>query len=365
MKRFLIMLLLLSGCAEGGIGGTGSVIQPPSLSQATLVNVTGQGNKGPLAEAAQVDAQTLDEEQIANGTTVGVLGEFTIALPLSETVRLNITGPYFSEHLGAYTNTPISLDALVTTDGTAATNINVATHIAVERLLVHVQNGLAPEVATQRVTDELTLALGSVLRAPVNPLVLSSLRLLNAGSSDNAEGNAWLLALSALVEGVAIAEQLRSGDDLAEITQQTLDNFQADFSVDGLISSPLLDQLRVARGNLNPDLLHTNLLNLSDDLTAGALRLSGLAGSPDFSLSCQVFGSEVFCAEREAAAVTLSEVDRASQDIGGNGLELEQILADMNRFIDTDGDGVVNEIDADDDNDGIADELDASPYGND
>jgi hypothetical protein len=38
-------------------------------------------------------------------------------------------------------------------------------------------------------------------------------------------------------------------------------------------------------------------------------------------------------------------------------------VADMNLFIDTDADGIVNALDDDDDNDSIEDSSDSTPYG--
>ncbi len=43
-------------------------------------------------------------------------------------------------------------------------------------------------------------------------------------------------------------------------------------------------------------------------------------------------------------------------------LPLSSVVADMNLFLDTDGDGEVNATDPDDDNDGIPDAIDDEPY---
>jgi hypothetical protein len=128
---------LLQACAEGGISGTGSVTDPVTVdpgNEPTFVDVTGQANKGPFGTGAQVRARMIENDTVRATMTSGLLGEFTVQMHEGLAGQIDVTGKYFSEHLGQMSADPITLSAMVMGDADVPANVNVATHVIHLRL---------------------------------------------------------------------------------------------------------------------------------------------------------------------------------------------------------------------------------------
>ncbi len=347
LTRMLAVLLsvgLLGGCAEGGIGGTGGFAPEPALP----VTVSGTATKGPFEAGASVTATSLQSGSVVSSAeTTNLFGEFELNIAGEGATRLDISGIWYSENRGTRSESATVLSSIVAPD--LGANINVATHLIHLRVLTLMDDGMSVDSAISTATDELTLALGSVLPAPANPVDFNELTVINARQSEpNAEGNAWLLALSALAEFAAI----NAGNEPGEVLNRLAD----DLADDGTISSELLAPLTLARGQLDPDRIHSHLLSLDIALSQGALDDLGVTGASEYA--CDAVASTVICMNGNDATPADSPAMGDRQTI-----ELDSIVANSNRFLDTDGDGVVNTDDNDDDGDGIEDNVDPSPYG--
>jgi hypothetical protein len=341
----LCSVLLLAGCAEGGIGGTGGFT--PDIP-ADPVMVSGTATKGPYVAGTSVTATSLATGNVVSSTeTSNLFGEFQINIAGEGATRITIIGSWYSENFGTQVSSSTALSSIVAPE--MATNINVATHLIHERVLALMNDGMELEAATSSATSELTLSLSGVLPAPSNPLDVNGLTVINARQDEpNTEGNAWLLALSALVEYSAT----QAGDEPGEL----INRLTVDLADDGVIATELLGPLLLARSRLNPDQIHSNLLQLDATLARTALDELGVAESSQYA--CDAAASTVVCSGLSDAAP--GDTPAISQQF----IELELLVANSNRFLDTDGDGEVNEDDHDDDNDGIEDSLDNSPYTN-
>lgn len=348
----LIAAAMIGGCAEeGGIGGTGSnaVFEP--------VNVSGSVNKGPFTSGGDISAESLSGDFTASATISDGLGNYQIELGADLAWRLAATGTWFDELAGANAADPLELEAIAFAASGAGVNINAATHIASARIETLIADGITAAAAIDMARDELIVALSPVLPAPAGPIAFGDLLLINAAALQrlDEEGNAWLLALSAIVLQAA-------GDRPGSF----LDTLASEFAEGGTLTGETVEVLTDASRALNPDLIHQNLLAVDTRFQRAALEARGdFAASEIDAVECRVFGSTLLCLSGPVPDTSFSEasaIPGSADTLAGTSIELEAIVADMNRFIDTDQDGVVNATDEDDDNDGITDLEDADPY---
>lgn len=363
---FLLVVTLLQGCAEGGIGGTGGITggTPP-------VDMSGQGNKGPFADGARVRVASFSGTVEAEFGSAGALGEYSVSIPEDAVRRVTVEGAYFSETLGAVIDSNIALSGVVVGARERHANVNVATDIVYPRIVELVDGGMAADIAIETATSELLLALSPVLPSPANPVDFNELVLINAAQENaNEEGNAWLLALSAIVEQTAIDMADANGTSVQSELATLLTELSAGFRADGTLATSLLDALIAARAHVDANVVHDNLVHLDEDLLGEAFAEStGNALNSLSEVTCIVLGSEIKCVE-PATGVTLATGPAFGQTADGTdseslvSFELTKVVADLNLFLDTDGDGVVNSLDEDDDNDGTPDSEDDTPFGN-
>ncbi|XOV89280.1 MAG: thrombospondin type 3 repeat-containing protein [Pseudomonadota bacterium] len=351
LLSLILLLALAAGCSEGGIGGTGSVVPGPDP-----LLVSGQANKGPFDAGAVITATRLSGAGQVQAETVGRLGEFSLSLLPDAAYQIRVNGRYFSETGGVVPDAPVTLTAVVSPRENEPVNVNVATHLIHRRVLALIDDGTAASTAIDMATSELVATLSPLLPAPANPLEFTQLALINAAQAQpNEEGNAWLLALGALIE-------IAAGPDVGEL----LDSLATGFAVSGRLDSNLLTPLQLAMRQVNPDDVHASLIGLEPAFSQGVLVASGAFTQAQAALAnCRVFGSTLLCTGE--MALPAGSLDNALGELASATSEtfsISSLVADMNRFIDSDGDGLVNAVDPDDDNDGIADSADAAPYDN-
>ncbi|MBD3646720.1 MAG: hypothetical protein HUJ31_04540 [Pseudomonadales bacterium] len=346
-------ILLVQACSEGGIGGTGTITDPST--GVTLVDVSGQANKGPFSEGAEVHARTRAGDAMGNSATNGHLGEFTVRMEEGVAGRIDITGRFFSENRGVMSDDGITLSAMAMGDPEWRANVNVGTHLVHQRIVELMDSGLSFEEAVSSAHEEMIEAMSEVIPAPANPVRFNELVVINAAQAENnPEGNAWLLTCTSLLERVAISRSEANGTTMEAELQALLDEMSAAFADDGTLPAGLMSELMAARSEVNPDAVHQHLFGLDDDLRDDVLMGHfGMSRMEASSMECSITGSEIEC--------------MSGGGMGGGmyRMELEGMVANMNRFMDTDGDGIVNHDDDDDDGDGIPDVDDDTPYGHD
>lgn len=345
-------VVLLQACGGGGAGPL-EVAESPIRS---LVEVTGQANKGPFSQGAQVRSWSITGDALRTAVTAGSLGDFSILLHDREAGRIDVTGRYFSENLGVVSDDAITLSGIVLGDPNLRANINVGTHMIHQRVLDLIESGIQPEAATSMAESELLLALSDVVPFPAHSIRFCDLALLNAGQVVvNREGNAWLLAVSAMVEEMAMTRSRLSGATVGQELNGLLGEFAAAMSDGRAFDQAMLDEMIGARQALNPDRIHGYLLNLDENLRVSAMVANmGMTGTRALQLGCDVSGQQIRCSESGGMGGHMGMIEY---------MDLEDMVANMNRFVDTDGDGTVNADDDDDDNDGIPDSEDDTPYG--
>lgn len=305
----LVLALFMSACGGGGSSSN------DTTTTNTNMDIGGKIEKGPFLPGGTITAQYIDSMgqktgPIYTGTITSDLGDYTINLPTPGTVHITATGLYFDELTGAPSSAPITLTAVHSTqdnsDSTTDTpvNINLLTHVISKRVTQLISEGETYDVSNNTAQLELLAELSIAFPSTTNNANFSALKLFNDQAELNAEGNAFLLATT-----VAIYQY--SLDQVTNNTYSTVDEALnaslADFKDDGILNTTNLGQaLPGVVSTIDPQAITNNLTNL----------------------------------------------------LGNNS---NSSIADINQALDSDFDGVTNNIDDDDDNDGIPDIQDNNP----
>lgn len=365
----LIVTALLLGCAEGGTGGTGG-ITPLADINAPLndvvpasVSISGYSHKGPYQVGSTVRVTQLSEtgeSGVVRGTTVIVsnLGDYQIIVESDGPLRIDVAGRYFSETVGEFTDAGIELSAIINpiSEDTRA-NVNLLTHLIHSRVRQLIDAGsIDVGQAIEMAQSEFLLAFSNLLPAPDSATVFSNLLIINSvQQGDDETGNAYLLALSSVLEQYAAnLAATNNTEPLLELVNFT-DQLAADLADDGALDlwAEVAEDLQQAMAELNPPAIYLNLLRI-DELLDLAIEASDLESS-----ELAVFSETVLVvADAFEFSVNVDSDNPLTATIA-----LREIVANIDLFIDTDGDGLVNRDDDDDDGDGIADMDDDTPYG--
>jgi hypothetical protein len=316
------LLLAAAACEDeddrGGSGGSGGEASSDGSGGADTGNDAGHGNgagtssessrlegrcqKGPFVRGSTVTIQLLDEELVPSGQQFTVqtendLGEFRLRSAIDDVpLEVFASGFFFNEVAGKLSTAPIALRA-VTASKNAGVNVNILTHLQSFRIASLVESGSTAEQAFVASHAEVLASFGI---ATGSIPAFSAMNLIEEG-----DGNASLLAVSAIVTQAAAAR----GDAVeAELTE---------------LLSALAD-------------------DLADDGTIDSVEVSG---------------------ELQAAAQNLDIISaRAHLDAWFEEHEIGSPRPTFEKFVDIDGDGLLAEADDDSDGDGLLDAEDPEPY---
>ena len=256
--------------------------------------VNGAIQKGPFVLGSTVTLSAIDTSgvptgQVFNTQTSDDLGDFSVSFAYRGNVDMQAQGFYYDEVTGSLSSAAIVLRALyqVTNGGPQGAYINIVTHLAHDRALALMADaGMSLQAAEAQAESELVTALG-VGGAGFQPGGVGV--NLNELGGDN-DRNAYLFAVSAVLVQAALEQAGDAGSVDAQL-QQLVDTIAADLAGGGSLPSTLVSQLRTAEKDLDVD--------LTMDL---------------FGLRLQSLGSTA-------------------------------TIADLNRAIDSDGDGFRNSVD--------------------
>lgn len=302
----------LAACGgDDGIVGTGI----SSGSGGNNIEVVGSAEKGPYVKGSEVFVSALaaDGTPSTNTTLSEItddLGSFSFRVQTPGPVLIAADGYHFNELTGRLSEGRLLLRAVYNASSASQqrAHVNVLTHLAYKRILALLAQGLNIDEAQRQAEAEVVEALRPVL--PVSELTnFTRFSVFNI-DANQAAGNGYILALSATVYQVAMQrhEQQDSSMD-AELTA-LLNRLADDVGDDGRVGdTATVAELTAATRVLRPDEIRANLTAYSVDIR-----------------------------------------------------QEELPVANMDLYLDTDGDGAVNAEDEDSDNDGILDDEDGSPY---
>lgn len=309
------LVLLLSSCG-GGSGGESVKDTGLAVAEEKLIVVSGAAQKGPFLSGSQISVTTLS----ADGTPFGDpilsevsddLGSFRFGLDRPGPVLITADGFQYNEINGTVSTDRLVLRAVFNASDnvTQTANVNVLTHLSYERTIALLSQGYAIEEAIEIVEGEVVRELSPVLPG-ANIAGFNQLNLYELDANEST-GSGYLLALSAILYQYALLANAEHPDASVEShLSEILDLLSADFGHDGDLANELLfDGLISASRIVRPQNIRENLAAWSMSATHAVLP-----------------------------------------------------VADLNLFIDSDGDGVVNAADSDGDNDGIPDNVDTYPF---
>lgn len=306
--------------------------EPLAPSNETLegaaVRLNGAVQKGPFIVGSSIQVSNLDANANPTGavfstSTVNDLGQFALEFEPTALTSLEGAGYYYNEVTGSLSVSPLTLRALYSVNANASQDayVNLVTHLTYGRVRRLITDGVAFETARAQAELELQSGLGIVPPAFTADADGVNMNLLG-GDSD---GNAYLLAVSAVLAQVAQLESPAAAD---AALQQLLNQIASDLEQTGEIATA-----RRARVTTALQVLNTTAIK-----TAFAARLATL-------------GSEA----------TVPDLDRVLDQDGdgiGNLDDNCQHIANADQA-DADDNGVGNACDAD--ADGVNDRIDNCP----
>jgi hypothetical protein len=308
-RSALLSIFFFNLVACGGGGGGDEIIGTGDNPQ----TVEAAAYKGPFIIGSNVTVNILTESGQATDSTIITsttddLGSFSFDLNNPSLVLIKVDGYHFNEIRGVLSNGPITLNAIYDTNDSNRVFVNILTHLISSRVSRLIQTGSGSSVAIDQAQTELVNALSNIVSVNNIP-DFSQLSVFNVDGT-NSNGNAYLLALSAIVYQYADLEVGGDSSLLSGKLAETLNTLASDLADNGLVDNVgLLSGLVNTVGTINPN-------DVINNLTARSIAVNGTA------------------------------ID----------------VPDINLFIDTDGDGYVNSVDTDDDNDNILDVSDPNPY---
>lgn len=334
----IVVVSLVAGCSDNsggdGFGGTGP------LPESGLIRVNGAAQKGPFLKGSEVLVSTLSERGVpATDTILSEIrddtGTFEFSTVAPGPVMISADGYYFNEVTGSLSQGRLLLRSVYNAmaDTQQQTFVNVLTHLSYKRILTLMSQGIAIAEATHQAESEVLQALSAVL--PVSDITdFTQLSIYNSDTR-YALGNAYVLALSATVIEAAILRQQQNpqssvDSQLTALLNELSDDIGDDGTVDVL-------------GYPNPYLA-------DDQIGTMAPASSGIPST--------IIGDLVIAARNIRPDQVRSNLENRAL------LAVGQVVpvAELDLFLDTDGDGMVNAQDTDDDNDGVSDANDVSPY---
>ncbi|WP_168210530.1 FG-GAP repeat domain-containing protein [Persicimonas caeni] len=287
----IALAMLLAACNSepdarpdaGGDAGTDD-------ASAEVVQLSGSVQKGPFVLGSSVDVAAVD----AQGTTTGEvfstqtsndLGEFEVSVRYTGLASIEASGFYYNEVRGNLSSAELTLRSFadIQPAATQTTYVNILTHLSHGRVDTLLDGGLNFADARQQAETELVAAL-AVGPSSASPGAANELSILG-GDTD---ANAYLFAVSTIFTQAA---KLRAADGAGSTEanlQELLNQYSADFAADGQLDAARADELVAAERAVDTDQVEAML----------AARL---------------------------------------QDLGSTAT-----VPDLDRFIDTDGDGIVN-----------------------
>ena len=308
------MASLLSACGGGddGVVGTGFSGGPGPGT----VEVTGTAQKGPYLKGSEVLVSALSATGVPSPDTTlseiqDDMGTFVFQVAQAGPVLIAADGYHFNEITGSLSQGRLLLRAVynATVDAQQNAYVNVLTHLTYKRTLTLLAQGVPVVDAIRQAETEVLQALRTVF--PISDVTdFTQLSIYNTDTS-HAIGNAYVLALSATVYQAAMLRETQTPESSVDAQLTAILNTLSDDIADdaSVADATILSELIAASHQVRPDQVRTNL-------------------------------------EARSLAIVLETLP----------------VADLDLFIDSDGDGVVNAQDGDDDNDGVVDTLDDSPY---
>ncbi len=216
------LLFTFLGCDDGDENNNidNEVIEP------TIYQLTGCVQKGPFISGTVIELYELDAnfQQTGKSFTSEIIsnnGSFELDnIPLeSSNIELKANGYYYNEVSGLLSESQLNLKAIATINQEATININLLSHLVVDRIKQLITLGDNYETAKQTAQSELL----DVFK--ISDISINAFELLSLDNNNNE--SAILIAISVIIQ---------SNNNAAELTQ-FLGNLKSDFSDNGTVDN--------------------------------------------------------------------------------------------------------------------------------
>ena len=235
-----------TGDGDGDATGDGDGEEPET------VLLDGGVQKGPFVLGSTVNVSPVDSLGNPSGQTFPTqtnsdLGDFSVQFDYQGPVLLEAQGFYFNEAVGTLSEAQLTLRAFheIDSGGDQQAYINILTHLTSNRVRTLLGDGMTMVDAVDAAEEEFREALG--LGGDLLQLDTAGVDMNLLGGDD--DGNAYLFALSAVLTHLAWIE----GGVTADATLQEYINTVASvFANDGEITDAQLDRFNAAQADVNP-----------------------------------------------------------------------------------------------------------------
>jgi cysteine-rich repeat protein len=265
-----------------------------SSGESAGVVLEGALHKGPFVLGSSVSVSPIDAAGNPTGAVYSTathndLGEFSIELGAIENVALEGTGFYYNEVVGELSSAPLTLRGFYQLEQgePASARLNVLTHLGYQR--VRSTLAAAPSLvdAVSAAEAEVRAALG-VGPAGYDPGLGTTLDLLDG----DGEPNAYLFAITSVLVQAAVTQAGPDGPIDATL-QELLNSLALDLADDGSVAATVTEQLLAAQTMVDTAAVETALASRLAAIgsSAGVPDLdrfidSDLDGVPNISDNC-------------------------------------------------------------------------------
>lgn len=210
---YLLIALLAISC-----GGGSSENSPVDENNVDITyNINGSVQKGPFIKGTTITVQELDKDLSPTGKnfysteTIDDFGSFALQSKLaSPYIEITALGYYFDEITGLLSSAPLTLRAITDLSNAGNVNINILTTLEKNRLVTLINNGKSFTEAKTQVEGEIL----SIFNIDDNFSYFEEMDISKQG-----DNNAILLAISAIVDNIAVMKGVTTNTIVAELSE--------------------------------------------------------------------------------------------------------------------------------------------------
>lgn len=336
-------VLALSACGGGGAKDS----QPEQPKTPKQININGAVEKGPFIAGSTVTINELNEQGNNTGSTIVTstiddLGNFSFSAENDKLLQITSTGYYRNEITGELSRGTLTLRSIYQASNELEQHayVNLLTHLTSNRILQLVKTtNTSYQEAIQQAEIEFLTTFEPVIKSNAEDNFSS----LSIYESQGSTGSAYLLAVSSIFHQYALEKSSENNTNPETELTILANEIEEDFGNNGVINDEnKIQSLKATHTKINPVEVHQNVQQWIGN-TDGYL-VTDINNYLDSDLD---------------GIVNANDPDDDNDDVN----DVDDLFPfDATESSDNDLDGIGDNADLDDDNDGIEDTDDESPF---